>query len=171
MARWAESQCSVGFQEFVGLCGLPHFPITSASSNPRTSFRAEPKMRLFSVTQAISSCCNQAQPRLFSADLAVRACGAGQIAVLRKFVFFMRCFLFHEFNDGYGPIGLPPLVGLSGRNARFEISDAIINTTAPQPSLPGRKPSFAALLVFHRAKLSVPVAQANRGGLVFVYAC
>ena len=67
-------------------------------------------------------------------------------------------------------IGLPPLAGLSGRNARFEISDAIINTTAPLPSLPGRKPSFAALLMFHRAKLSVPVGQANRGGLVFVYA-
>jgi len=39
---------SVGFQEFVGLCGLPHFPmtsresITSAISDTRTSFRAEP---------------------------------------------------------------------------------------------------------------------------------
>ena len=82
----------------------------------------------------------------------------------------MRYFLFHEFDDGYGPIELPPLAGLSGRNARFEMSDAIINTTAPLPSLPGRKPSFAALLMFHRAKLSVPVGQANRGGLVFVYA-
>jgi len=61
-----------------------------------------------------------------------------------------------------------PLVGLSGRNARFEISYAIINMTAPLLSLPGRKPSFAALHMFHRAKLSVPVGRANRGGLVFV---
>jgi len=30
----------------------------------------------------------------------------------------MRCFSFHELNDGYGPIGLPPL---AYRNARFEI--------------------------------------------------
>ena len=40
---------SVSFQEFVGLCGLPHFPMTSRESmtspisDPRTSFRAEPK--------------------------------------------------------------------------------------------------------------------------------
>ena len=32
---------SVGFQEFVGLCGLPHFPMTSASpSHPRFLTRA-----------------------------------------------------------------------------------------------------------------------------------
>ena len=43
---------SVGFQEFVGLCGLPHFPmtsresITSAISDTRTSFRAEPVFEL-----------------------------------------------------------------------------------------------------------------------------
>jgi len=35
---------SVGFQEFVGLCGLPHFPMTSAISDMRTSFRAKPKL-------------------------------------------------------------------------------------------------------------------------------
>jgi len=62
-----------------------------------------------------------------------------------------------------------PLVGLSGRNARFEITYAIINMTAPLLRLPGRKPSCVALLMFHRAKLSVPVGQANRGGLVFVH--
>jgi len=32
---------SVGFQEFAGLCGLPHFPMTSASpSHPRFLTRA-----------------------------------------------------------------------------------------------------------------------------------
>jgi len=44
---------------------------------------------------------------------------------------------------------------------------AIISTAAPLHSLPGRKPGFAALRMFHRAELSVPVGQANRGGLVF----
>jgi len=48
---------SVGFQEFVGLCGLPLFPMTSresstsAISDTRTSFRAEPKLS-FPVGQA-----------------------------------------------------------------------------------------------------------------------
>ena len=78
--------------------------------------------------------------------------------------------MFHEFADAHPQIGLPSLAGSSGRNARFEINDAIINTTAPLPSSPDRKASFAALLKFHRAELSVPVGQANRGGLVFVYA-
>ena len=45
---------------------------------------------------------------------------------------------------------------------------AIINTIAPLPSFAGRKPSLAALHMFPRAKLSVPVGQANRGGLVLV---
>ena len=32
----------VGFQEFLGLCGLPHFPMKFAISSPGTSFPAEP---------------------------------------------------------------------------------------------------------------------------------
>jgi len=49
---------SVGFQEFVGLCGLPHFPMTSASpSHPRfltraLHFRAEPKLTLLHAWRA-----------------------------------------------------------------------------------------------------------------------
>ena len=53
-------------------------------------------------------------------------------------------FLYCRSPNGHSPPGLPPLAGLSGRNARFDMSDAI-NTTAPLPSLPGRKPSLAAV--------------------------
>jgi len=53
---------SVGFQEFVALCGLPHLPITSAMSDPRTSFRAEPVLPAVAAHPMLNACRRRPRP-------------------------------------------------------------------------------------------------------------
>ncbi len=54
-----------------------------------------------------------------------------------------------DFRPKLEPNLLPPLASLPGKSERFEVSTAIVTTSAPLASSPGRKPSFHTFVTVH----------------------
>ena len=82
-------------------------------------------------------------------------------------IFLVRCFLCQRFAVRDGSTELPSLAGLPGKNASFEISRS--NQFARSPAqLAWQEAKFRSVPWYRTAqKLSLPVGQANRGGVMF----